>query len=157
SVTQSHSRDRFSWFYDAIALYTGIIPNLRDSLPHIARHQQAGQVSDRPNQVTWIGFQPLPGTTRVFVQCSRAPQYQILQEQEGHSIEILLEHTNLSLSNFARFMDTSYFGRSVGMIDAEQLRGQCVRVVIWRDELAPFTVTEDGSYLYVDFQDVGRY
>ena len=152
-ITESSARDRFSWFYEAIELYTGIIPNLQDSLPHIANYQQAGLESRRPNQVTWIGFQPLDSYTRVFLQCSRPPDYRIEETQDGHLLQLSLDHTRLSLSNFSRFMDTSYFERSVAMIDAEQLGGQRVRVVIWRDELAPYAVTMDGNYLYIDFHD----
>jgi len=73
SVSVSNNRDRFLWFYPAHQIYTGIIPAIRDSLPHITPGQTRGAQAQRPNEVTWIGFQPLNDRTRVFVQTPAPP------------------------------------------------------------------------------------
>lgn len=158
----SHSRpgDRFNWFYDAVEIYRGIIPHLRDSLPHIERYQRAGTDVSQPNRVTWIGFQPFETYTRVFLQLARTPSYRVEETatEDGQLIEVFLDNTRLPLSNFQRFIDASYFERSVDIIDAEPLEGGRVRVVIFRHQTeAPYEVEVEGNYLYIDFQDVGRY
>jgi hypothetical protein len=155
-VTVSTSQERYSWFYAASEIYAGIIPSIRDSLPHIAIHQRWGAQSRRANSVTWIGFQPLDGYTRVFVQLARNPEYTVSEREDGYLIEIVFDNTRLSLSNFQRFMDTSFFGRSVSMIDAAPLSGGRSRLVISLSELSSYTVTTNDDYLFIDFQDTGR-
>lgn len=154
AVRSSATDDRASWFYPAGDLYLGIIPRIHDSLPHIARFQRAGEDSGRPNRITWVGFQALPGYTRVFVQTARAPRYTINRIEDGRAIEIIFDNTRISLNNFRRFMDASHFGRSVQIIDAEGMAGGRSRVVILLDGERDYTATVDGDYLYVDFQDV---
>ena len=156
-VTHSHARDRFRWFYNASQLYTGIIPNIRDTLPHIRPHQRTSVNARRPrNRITWVGFLPYGGYTRVFVQCASSPVYTIQESEEGHLIEVVFENTSISLSNFQRFLDASYFGRSVDIIDTEPLPGRRSRMIIWRDQITPYEVIVDGAYLYIDFHDMGR-
>ena len=155
-VEMSHSRDRFRWFYNAGQLYTGVIPNIRDTLPHLTRHQTMGNARRPRNRITWIGFQPFDSFTRVFVQCAASPAYTVQESEEGHLIEIFFDNTSISLTNFQRFLDASYFGRSVDIIDTEPLPGRRSRMIIWRDQIAPYEVIVDGVYLYIDFQDVGH-
>ena len=155
-VTQSTSRDRFRWFYNASELYMGIIPNIRDTLPHIRPHQTLGNARRPRNRITWVGFQPFGGFTRVFVQCAASPVYTIQESEEGHLIEVFFENTTISLGNFRRFLDASYFGRSVDIIDTEPLPGRRSRMIIWRDQITPYEVIVDGAYLYIDFHDMGR-
>lgn len=155
SVELSHSRERFNWFYSASELYMGVIPNIRDTLPHIARFQAVNERRPR-NRITWIGFQPFDSFTRVFVQMADSPNYTIEESEGGQLVEVFFENTTISLSNFQRFMDTSFFGRSVDVIDAQPLSGHRARLIIWRDSVTPYTVTVDGDYLYIDFNDVGR-
>ncbi len=155
-VEFSQSVDRFKWFYNASELYTGIIPNIRDTLPHLRPHQTVGNARRPRNQITWIGFQPFDGYTRVFVQLAAAPAYTISELEEGHLVELIFENTTISLTNFQRFIDASYFGRSIDIIDAQPLPSRRSRMIIWRDQLAPYEVIVDGDYLYIDFHDVGH-
>jgi len=68
---------------------------------------------------------------------------------------VSMDETRLSLSNFARFMDTSFFGRAVNTLDAEQVQGGGTRIVIALARQVPYSVTASEDYLYIDFQDVG--
>ncbi|MCA9564410.1 MAG: hypothetical protein KC561_13030, partial [Myxococcales bacterium] len=111
-VVMSNARDRFNWFYNGSDLYSGVIPNVHDSIPQIAAIQQRGATA-RNNSVTWLGFQALPSTTRVFVQLARTPDYTVAETEDGYQIQITLQNTRLSLSNFNRYIDASHFGRSV--------------------------------------------
>lgn len=149
------SRDRFNWFYAAQDVYYGIIPHIRDTLPHIARFQERGAETSEPNEITWIGFQAFPEYTRVFIQLARFPSYTAEELENGSVLTLIFDNTRIPLTNFSRFVDTSYFDRSVDMIDAETLPNGRARVLIWRDELAPYAISLDGNYVYIDFQDTG--
>lgn len=155
-VQFSQSGDRFKWFYNASDLYTGVIPNIRDTLPHLRPHQTVGNARRPRNRITWIGFQPFDAYTRIFVQLAASPAYTISESEEGHLVEIIFENTSISLTNFQRFIDASYFGRSIDIIDAHPLPSRRSRMIIWRDQLAPYEVIVDGDYLYIDFHDVGH-
>jgi hypothetical protein len=149
------SGDRFHWFYVAEEVYNGIIPRIRDTLPHLSRYRERGAVTTQRNEITWIGFQPFGEFTRVFIQLARFPSYRVEEHEEGAVLAIVFDNTRISLSNFTRFIDTSHFGRSVQRIDAERLDGGRTRVLIWRDEQVTYTVSPEGDYLFIDFQDTG--
>lgn len=152
-IVFSHPWERFEWFYQPEELYTGVTPDVVDTLPHIQPHQTWGSDQANRNRVTWIGFQPFDAYTRVFVQLAREPSYTIVDHEDEMAIEIVFEETSLSLTNFGRGLDTSYFDSAVEFIDAESLSNRRTRVVIWLEENIPYTVTNEGTYLFVDFSD----
>lgn len=137
---------------DADLVYTGVIPGARDSLPHISRTQRHG-ADGRRNTLTWIGFQPLEGTTRVFIQTGRPAQYQVVESPDGLTLTVRLRDTTIELSNFRRWIDASYFGRAVSRIDAARGGDGVTEVTIDLSRTAAYTVEGAGEYLYVDFQE----
>jgi hypothetical protein len=156
-VVVSNSWDHNNWFYRASEIYTGIIPNIQDSLPHLSPYQSEIVRNDRPNSVVWIGFQPFGGFTRVFVQFARTPNFEIEELEDAHLLELSFPNSRLALSNLRRFLDTSYFQRSVEHIDAEQVSPNRSKLIIRREFIAPYQVSTDGDYLYIDFQDSGQF
>lgn len=132
-------------------LYRGIIPGERDSLPHLARARRDGERTDRPNQVTWIGFQPESDRTRVFFQSPRPMQYRIQDARDGNDLVVIFENTRIPARNFSRFIDASYFDRAVERIEASQTRDGNVEVrLTMRDNVRP-QVSRSEEYLYFDF------
>lgn len=156
-VVVSNSWNQNNWFYRASEIYTGIIPNIQDSLPHLAPYQSQNARNNRPNSVIWIGFQPFGGFTRVFVQFADSPNFEIEELENGHLLELSFPNSRLALSNLRRFLDTSYFQRSVEFIDAEQVTSRQTKLIIWRDSITPYQVSTEGDYLFIDFQDTGHY
>jgi hypothetical protein len=135
---------------DAELVYTGVIPGERDSLPHISRTQARG-ASGTSNTLSWVGFQPLEGMTRVFLQTGRSAEYDVDTSPDGLTITLNLRDTRIDHSNFRRAVDASYFGRAVSRIDTSRDRDGTIHVAIALSRAADYAVTREGNYLYVDF------
>ncbi|MFU8807353.1 MAG: AMIN domain-containing protein [Bradymonadaceae bacterium] len=135
---------------DPMELYRGIIPGQRDLLPHLEQAQNQGQVESRPNQLTWIGFLPEERRTRVFFQGARAPQYEMQRSSDGKSLTITFRNARLPKKNFSRFIDTSFFERTVTRIETKAQRGDVIVTVSLRDGAQP-TVNREGAYIFFDF------
>ncbi len=136
---------------DHTELYRGIIPGKRDDIPHLERAKKDGERTDRPNPLTWVGFQPEETRTRIFFQSPRTMQYRLQESREGDNLIVIFDNASISTRNFSRFIDTSYFDRSIQRIEAAETRDGNVRVTLtMRDDVRP-SVSTDGQYLYVDF------
>ncbi len=137
----------------ASEIYRGVIPGHNDTLPHIERHQRAAHRQGASNSITWLGFQPLPELTRVFIQTGRSAQYQVIPAADGMTITVRLTGTGISLANFGRDIDASFFGRAVTHIDARRGPKGATDVVISLSKAAVFTSSVSGDYLYIDFDE----
>lgn len=135
------------------ALYTGIVPGMRDGLPHINRFRRAAVRSRRTNRLTWIGYQRLADKTRVFIQTGKPAAYNVVRGSKPGELLIVLENTAGSTRNFRRTMDARWFPRSVSSIRSygSKRRSTTVKINLKLD--TPFQVTADGNYIYVDFSD----
>lgn len=139
------------WLDNEVA-YTGIIPTVRDSLPHISRTQRHG-AEGRRNTLTWVGFQPFEGQTRVFIQTGRPAQYQVVESPDGMTVTVRLRDTAIEVSNFRRWIDASYFGRAVHRIETARSGDGVTEVRIALSRAAAYSVEGAGEYLYVDFAE----
>ncbi|MGM0557345.1 MAG: AMIN domain-containing protein [Myxococcota bacterium] len=126
-------------------MYRGVIPGKRDEVEHLKAKDQTG-----PNSLTWLGFQPEDERTRVFIQTSREADYEQSVDSEDKTLTLTLYNTKVSAKNFSRFIDTSFFGRNVQLIEAKKANG-AVEIMIALDEIERPTVQQDGTYLYLDF------
>jgi hypothetical protein len=132
-------------------IYTGITPGYQDSLPHIRRAQQ----SAGPNTLAWIGFQPFESHTRVFLQTSRAAGHTVQLSPDGRTLLVRLPATRITLSNFVRDIDATFFHRPVQHIRARRV-GDAVEVRIELARAVRYETTSEGTsptYLYLDFFD----
>lgn len=134
-------------------IYYGITPDHRDTLPHISPYQAAGERATEPNQLTWLGFQPLEDRTRVFVQTGRPAQYRVVESPDGMTLTLELRDTRIGLSNFQRFVDASHFGRPVSMIRTSRTSDGVTQVTIEMARSAEHEIVPDGSYVYIDFRE----
>ena len=133
-------------------IYRGVIPTIQDSLPHIERYQERVRAGSATNAVTWIGFQPFDQSTRIFVQTGGSAQYTVQTSPDNMTITVQIQDTRLSLSNFGREIDTSWFERPVTSIQAQRA-GSGVDIVVALREAAEYTVTQSGEYLFIDFEE----
>ena len=132
-------------------LYRGVIPGKRNEVAHLARAKEVGAESNKPNQLTWLGFRPEDDSTRVFFQTARQSDYNIRRQQDPPLVEITLRNTRIPASNFSRFIDTSFFNRNVQLVEAEQIDRSTVEVRIELKTFEQPTVRRDGNYVYLDF------
>ena len=142
--------DGNDWFYGS-EIYRGVTPNEVDSLPHISGSQTRGEAGE--NTLTWVGFQPFEEFTRVFLQTGRPAQYQVRESPDGLTITVRLRDTRVDFSNFHRWIDASYFGRPVNMIDTNRAEDGITEVTIDLSRYADYALSSDGDYLFLDFTE----
>lgn len=132
-------------------LYSGVIPGTRDQVTHLSDAHQKGEATASPNRVTWIGFLPKDDVTRVFVQTARRADYEIGRGSDGPTVVVTLRNTKIPARNFSRFIDTSFFGRSVTRIEADQVDRNTVKMTIKLRANESPRVDQENGYLYFDF------
>lgn len=134
-------------------LYTGIIPRVRDGLPHLNRYNRSANRNARSkNRLTWIGYQRMSDKSRIFIQTGRNADYEVLKGQGPNELLVVLKNTRPSLSNFFRDIDCRWMYRSVGHIRSFR-RGRDTVVAIKLLTTVEFSLSSDGAYVYVDFAD----
>lgn len=133
-------------------LYTGIIPRVRDGLPHLRWYTRQANKARKSNRLTWIGYQRMSDKSRVFIQTGRSVEYEILKGQKGNELLVVLKNTRPSVYNFYRDMDCRWMHRSVGHIRSYR-RGRDTVVAIQMLSNVEFSLSADGQYVYVDFAD----
>ena len=126
-------------------IYQGIIPGSREQVDHLA---EGGE----ENTVMWVGFRANEKNTNVFIQTSSEARYVVGSDGMG-GVTVTFRDTGVSSSNFQRFIDTSFFGRSVRMIETEKSGGDVV-VRIARNGSEEPTVRKDGNFVHLTFADV---
>jgi hypothetical protein len=132
-------------------LYRGIIPGMRDQVAHLSDAREKGANSAHSNELTWIGFRPTDGYTRVFFQTARKANYNIRRKQNPAVIEVIINNTEIPARNFTRFIDTSFFGRNVKRVEANEIDASTVQITIELGTFEQPTVRESGNYIYLDF------
>lgn len=132
-------------------LYRGVIPGTRDKVAHLSRASESGADANKPNMLTWLGFRPTDKHTRVFFQTARKADYHIRRKQDPPVVEIIIKNTQISASNFSRFIDTSYFKRNVKRVEAKKTDSTTVELTIELDKFEQPTVRQEGNYVYLDF------
>ncbi|MFT5993762.1 MAG: hypothetical protein ACI82G_002767 [Bradymonadia bacterium] len=153
SVTEGSSAGQLPTIIPGSQIYQGITPDHRDTLPHISPYQRLGSDATRANQLSWIGFQPLEEYTRVFVQTGRPSVYRLSSSPDEMTYVIELRDTGFGLTNFARNIDASHFGRAVNTIDAARTGDGNTEVTITLSRSADVELVADGEYLYFDVRE----
>jgi hypothetical protein len=133
-------------------LYRGVIPGLRDSLPHIRGAQARGLKSEKSHRLTWIGYQRLPDRSRVFLQTYGVPAFRVERGQKDGEVLVVLQDTRVGTYNFKRLMDTRYFPRSISGVRSYR-KGRDTYVSIQLRDKVEFAISVQGNYLFVDFED----
>ena len=97
-----------------------------------------------------VGFQQLPGVSRVFVRTSGPAQFTI-QDLDDRTIRIEVENTRVTRFNDLRFLDTSFFPSAVQMITPSRQGTSYVLTVKLRQRV-PYQQKKEGDMLAVDFE-----
>jgi hypothetical protein len=131
--------------------YRGVVPGraTRTPLPPAPAATAGAQ------QVTWAGFQPLPGGgTRAFAQLTGPVEY-LVREQRGQVV-VTLKRCGIYLKNNRRKIDTRFFSGPIAAVETSPRGGRQVELrVKLRRNAKPDVRLEaagDGSQLLlVDF------
>ena len=133
-----------------IQLYQGIIPGERDE---VAGFFDPDHLAPDDNVVTWVGFDARPDKTRVFVQTVHPVNPRLEAGDEPNTVRIVLPNTGITKSNFERFIDTSYFGRTVERIETTETGAGDVELRLTLVEPMRPALSTDGEYLRIDFDE----
>lgn len=136
---------------DPEELYQGIIPGVRDVIPHLERSRELSRGGGGATPLTWVGFQAEEARTRVFFQSPRPLSYQVRKAQDGRDLIVVFENARIPERNFSRFIDASFFERAVSRIEATEKRGGVVEVRLTMIDQVEPRVSVEGEYLYLDF------
>jgi len=79
-------------------LYKGVIPGKRDEKDHISRSLNKKKKAARrvDNTLTWIGFRAEERRTRIFIQGTSTPSYDVVRDDTGSQITLCLLYTSPS-------------------------------------------------------------
>lgn len=135
-------------------IYTGITPNFTDTLPHVSRFERRAE-SGGSNALTWIGFQPFPDSTRVFIQTGRPATPQVTASPDGRTLTVRFENTSIGLSNFTRDIDATYFDRPVTHVRGRRV-GSATEVTIELGGAVDYQIVSDSNnpdYVFIDFTE----
>ena len=116
--------------------------------PSAPRRERA--VPGVPNQVREVGFQQMPGGSRVFVRTAYEPHFTIMEAGEN-VIRVELANTRVRRRNDTRFMDTSFFQSAVAMVTPMRA-GSAYVVEIKLRERVPYQQKVEGDVLSIDFE-----
>jgi hypothetical protein len=131
-------------------IYRGVIPGARDQVDHLEQ-EASGASGSSLNRLTWIGFQPKDDKSRIFLQFARSPEYSVSRRDDGKTIAVKLDRTQVAAGNFRRQIDTRFFERAIRRIDTEVTGSETVELLIRLEEQKSPSIETDGNYLYVDF------
>jgi hypothetical protein len=120
------------------------------SLPPPEPRAEALAPSGAPNQVREVGFQQLPGASRVFVRTAQEPRFTIMEAGEN-LIRVELANTRVKRRNDSRFMDTSFFPTAVALVTPKR-EGSTYVVEIKLKERVPYQQKVEGDMLAIDFE-----
>src|SRR5215471_2397167 len=113
------------------------------------QQERASSGSRRRANMTFVGFQQAPSSSRVYVRTSGPVSYSV-QEDGDKRVILELENTRIALRNNRRPLDTSFFDSAVAMVAPSVGRGM-VRVEIKLKEHASFQAKQDGNEVSVEF------
>jgi hypothetical protein len=133
-------------------LYQGIIPQVRDRLPHQSWYTRQANRARKANRLTWIGFQKMGPKSRVFIQTGRLPNYEVVRGASDNELLVVLKDTKPSFYNFYRDMDCRWQHRAISHVRSWR-KGKDTYISIKLLSNVEFAVANEGDYVYVDFND----
>jgi hypothetical protein len=115
--------------------------------PGLAERLEAGAPAA---QLREIGFQNMPGVSRVFVRTSVTPRF-VVQDLGEDTVRIEFENTRVTRRNDTNHLDTSFFPSAVAMITPSR-RGTSFVVDIKLRQRVPYQQRIEGDMLAIDFE-----
>ncbi|MEN9797525.1 MAG: hypothetical protein RL653_1221 [Pseudomonadota bacterium] len=103
----------------------------------------------------FIGFSQQTATSRVYVRTNGPVRHAVGEAGLG-KVVLTLEDTSIGMANNLRTLDTSFFESAVTRVQAVQGAGRTVRVEITLRRPVPYSASQEGNELRVEFERPNR-
>lgn len=132
--------------------YKGVVPNLRDAsaVPAKDPSKQATAAAGKA-VVDWVGFQPFPTYSRVFIQVSGKYTFSVIRPSPT-IIEIRFGDALVSTENDLNELVTRAFPTQVDKVVTRTTDDGAVVVDVHLKKPAGYLYRQDGKYVYVDVE-----
>jgi hypothetical protein len=132
--------------------YRGVVPGVRDQSDVVAKRPENEAFAATRAIVEWIGFQPFPTYSRVFIQVSGRFTFAVTRPRPDR-IEVRVPGADMSTPNDSRRLITRDFPTSVELveIDEDKTDGAIV-VAITLKRPVGYLYRQEGRYVFVDIE-----
>jgi len=129
--------------------YKGVVPGIRDQAEVPAKRPENEAFAATRAILEWVGFQPFPAFSRVFIQMSGRFTFSVTRPQ-AQRIEVRLPNTDLSTPNDGRHLITRDFPTAVDRIDIGADPDGTLVVGITLKKPVGYLYRQEGRYIFVD-------
>lgn len=132
--------------------YKGIVPGVREETIVPSKKGKKDESEGTPT-VLWVGFQPFPSYSRVFIQISGKFSYTITKPKPN-KIEVKIPNAVVSGENDLRTLETWAFPSAVErvIIQAPPVTKDTVIINIFLRKPVGYLYRQEGQYIFVDIE-----
>lgn len=132
--------------------YRGVVPGVRDQSDVPAKRPENEAFAATRAIVEWIGFQPFPTYSRVFIQLSGRFTFAVSRPNPDR-IEVRIPGADVSTPNDARRLITRDFPTAVEQIDlSTDPSDGAIIVTINLKRAVGYLYRQEGRYVFVDIE-----
>lgn len=133
--------------------YKGVVPGIRDQSAVPAKSPETQVPSDSRAIVDWVGFQPFPTYSRVFIQVSGAFTFAVTRPAQDR-IEVRIPAADVSTSNDLHELVTRNFPTAVDrvVVGTSQKDEGAVIVTVFLKAPVGYLYRQDGGYIFIDVE-----
>jgi len=132
--------------------YRGVVPGVRDQSDVPAKRPENEAFAATRAIVEWIGFQPFPTCSRVFVQLSGRFTFAVTRPKPDR-IEVRVPGADISTPNDARHLITRDFPTAVDQVEISTDKADgAVVIAIALKRPVGYLYRQEGRYVFIDIE-----
>jgi hypothetical protein len=131
--------------------YRGVVPGVRDQSDVNAKRPENETLAGTRAIVEWVGFQPFPSYSRVFVQLSGRFTFSVTRPKPDR-IEVRFPGADMSTPNDSRHLIARDFPTAVDRIDMSLDADGTIVVSILLKRPVGYLFRQEGRYVFVDIE-----
>jgi hypothetical protein len=132
--------------------YRGVVPGVRDQSDVAAKRPENEAFAATRAIVEWVGFQPFPTYSRVFIQVSGRFAFAVTRPRPDR-IEVRIPGADMSTPNDSRRLVTRDFPTSVDLVEiSEDATDGAIVVTISLKRPVGYLYRQEGRYVFIDIE-----
>jgi hypothetical protein len=133
--------------------YKGVVPGIRDRSDVPSKQPEAQALAAMRASVDWVGFQPFPTYSRVFVQISGAYSFTVTRPAPDQ-IEVRIPGADISTTNDLHELVTRNFPTMIDRIVISTTSEDYGTVLVTVHLKAPsgYLYRQEGQYIFIDVE-----